>query len=951
MLGAMDLVGRESVRDWLKVQHGVVALTGDSGIGKSAVLRSIKSAPGQAVARMRAAESSPGATQRILLDAMTQLVASEVDAAADLNAAKAALVRLGARAKEVGILEIRTIVTDLLLGVLRARFGEEAGDIAKRLIEEFNETEAKTLTERLVTARPADVVGEFADLLSAVTRTLGRHAFLTIDQAERCSIDDQSFLLDLAGRVSGDATIVVCVSTADPGGRQFASRLEARGLPFQVVSPLSVQDVARWVTAEKLSGTIASTVHKLSSGYPFFVEEAIRLVKGGGELSDLAGGASFQALLRQSWISVDQHARETAMRLAALVDRPPDDFVAIYLGISDVAWAALEQDLLHAGILIDFGGGYRWFHDRRREFIWNDRMSSATRHTVEQQLLQSIFQLLSTEAGVPRWVVSALVVLMPHNYKRIEGLDSRLELILSLNRSKLAVLYGLLELMEPASEPNQFVETALLARYAQEQLGPLEAVAEALDGLASDGLIMSSANEQMSLTTMLGLSLPGLAVFLARCVVTFGRWPIPRVASSLFYSAIARRTGPFWRASMGVGRESLANQASFQRAVERKEQVFTPHHALAVRALIDARQVSAVVIFDDVQSRDRARLRLLDAEPIVLGGAFAITALHSLPTLALPSRRAKAVRDVISRLKGSSKASQEKAAVLERADERVAALNAFLADLTTFERQVINRERSVGMLLAFGEDSKVRQEILIDTGQGRVDEVYLSDIRFGSFDPLAEVRLVDKGAMATNESFVRQNVVFHSEADATEATYAEWAVQHVDEVIEQFNRHQIPRRLNGDVGLLVRLVEEQWRRTQASLLALQNVGLITDDELEQASQRRYRLAIDLIPSQGSGLLEFQTAAWCVYKGTEMDPIVEVAPSGRSLPSIFDGAAGWGVPPSAFISAGDGVADYVLASLCGFESRDFVFEGYDLDGARSSGQATVEGSLKQRPKDA
>lgn len=925
--GSVFLPSRTLDIEWLVGQRGIVALAGDSGIGKTTLLGSIHSTAGTSTVGPYVSAASPGSLQRSLLDGVAAAIDEQLGRDEPVRRARAMLLRTRDRLKAVALLEARHAVTTLILSALRARLGDEIADAAKRLAKEFRDADSPSIIERLKTARPADVVEELQVLLREVDHLIDRDVLILVDQAERLSATDQSLLLDLAKRDLGGVLVVVALNTGDARGAELLGMLRTDGIPDRFLEPISLDEIVRWCVEEELSPAIAVEVARVSNGYPFFVREAIDLAQRGGAVGDVQGGASFLALLKERWKRTSISTRDAALRLSALEERPPDEFLASYLGIDVVQWSLLEGELIDSSLFLTGQSQLgAWFHDRRRKFLWDDLLSGAGRRAATADLARSLLESFEHAEAVDHWAVGLLLVLRRENGQVFDGDDRVPAWVQELGRSEYAILFGLLELVEPRGEMQGFVETSLLARYVLSQLGPLDDLADSLDRLQKSTLTLSVSQGHVSITTILHLGSVGLAFVLSSIVREFGRWPIPRVASTLFTAVIAPRVGPFWRASYGIGTESLARQAGFAREQQRKERDFSgPRHSLVISASVSSRTFSSVVIFNDAATRDQARVLLAQLPPLLAGEALAISSLDSVPQLPVRSRRVAALIDLDARLGEKRRVLNTQAAWTSQLLQRMLAFNALLGRLSPLEARIVNCAPSVGVLVAFPPEGGGHLSMWFRTSAPRVETFSLEEVGSSGFaDPLLEVRLADAGKLRPGESSIRQQAKFQSGDESSEPSPLEWLREFIDEPLGRFNQLQMPRVLTGGLDRLQQELTNARKQALGDYRALHELAEFDKHRLLALGNQQLRIELQQREESESIQPFGQSASWFETARAETQPLVSV--TCRPLASTD----ATGVPGSALkvdhraegCRSGRGIASFLLARWCGFEPSSF-----------------------------
>ena len=147
----LTLFGRDDVVQRLAASRArLTVLSGDSGIGKSEVLRAAQVATADAIAPSpRSLPSSGGVLQRILLDGLGEVLAEDIRGRGGLDEAGRWLAEAAEGVVAKGGQALVRVVGQEVLAVVRGQLGEEVGQAATAYVASLKQAVDERLAVRL----------------------------------------------------------------------------------------------------------------------------------------------------------------------------------------------------------------------------------------------------------------------------------------------------------------------------------------------------------------------------------------------------------------------------------------------------------------------------------------------------------------------------------------------------------------------------------------------------------------------------------------------------------------------------------------------------------------------------------------------------------------------------------------------------------------------------------
>lgn len=677
----MVMIGRsESVARVAELKTLVVLIAGDSGVGKSEFLISLEGkSPKDLVPGPRLLGSSRGSLQTSLVDQLSEALWTYGEKnSSELGRLRADLIRLFDRASVATTREISKVLLARLLSALKGKFGEEVVDLAKSVAPDLLSQGNNPLADRLSDVTMSDLASHLLSLADDIAVLLDGRVVLRLDQADVLADDDLALLGEISSREIERVRIYVTFSTVAPDADNVLARLEARGAGRLDLYGLLREDLEGWLAHEQIPRRVWASIERATNGYPFFVVDAIELEKAGTSLEKIAAPNGMESLLKLRWGGLDPSLQVLGLKLAAFAEVPSDEFLRAYLGLSGPEWTVARNALRSAGVFVDRPDGTVWFHDRRRNYIWQALMTDSDRADLSNDVLSSLREWQTGQTYIEPWVLTCLPRLVSGSAAKGEG-DSGLRTIVDLGRAELCLLFSIIELVEPGSDNDQFVDTSAVVSYSTARFGePVDPVGT-LERLQGFGLVHVASNDRASIICLVMRVPLGYPTLLATIEERIGRLPVPHFASTMFDYAIRPMLGPFLAASIGVGFGGLRAQVAAWHELRQREVQESRHFrsipALGVVATAEGQEFTSTIIFNSNEDREVSALRIGQSEERADGpDDFQILSVENLPAPRVPWARFAHLQDLLG-LGNAKVAVPTKLDLISQLEARVQILN------------------------------------------------------------------------------------------------------------------------------------------------------------------------------------------------------------------------------------------------------------------------------------
>lgn len=916
-MDALALYGRDGDRDAVtSITSGFTLVVGDSGIGKSSFLASLNSWPGDPLLSSPIVlKSLEGSLQTALADAIGDCMSQYLNSALDPQSAWGVVKSIGARAKTVTGREIGRAVLSRALSFAESKLGKDVVDIGKKVLGDVSKGGVLGFDDQLAAIRVPDRAQELCDIAAEFSRAAGRPLVLRFDNAERLAPSDHGLLAELVDAVVGQVRIVACVTTHHSPGDEIIRAVSMRGSVPHELLPLARPAIETWLMTARVPQARWDTIIRLSSGYPFFVADAVRLSRDDVSLNQVAAPNGFEALMRASWTSISEGIRATAARLAPFVDPPSDDFLLQYLGFDALQWGILTDSLLEAGIFVRRSDETVWFHDRRRAFIWEKALNPKSREHVAEAAFAAVASWLDGLSSFELWVPSA-TVLLARVIERASR-ESSIGDLLTLSDGAIALLWGLIEVIEPGSIRAPYAEIGEVVRHAGTRSGLVLNWLATMKELEAKSLIETREADDARLVRSTVRDNTEYAALLGEIQLRFHVAPRPRLASAAFDAFVRPVMGAFDAAVITLGRSSLADHQAQAKLLRDPNYMGNADKGVALGATltIDEQQVSFTATFASREARDAAERAVLGISGLT--SRIQVDRVVTLPKHRLRYARYRLAVDTLGleRVRTETPQPEEIVAFLDLRAKYAEALGTVS---TSDEREVLDlglRRYLVDMRRT--PDSWTSFEVRTGAVAPTQD---VSELALDPRDPLLELKLRDEGFLTGAERIVRTTTRFGQKQSIPHPLAA--VVDDIDEAGKQYNSGLRSVLFGPDPEVLEQEILEEHERLKRVIGAVESVGV------QGSTLQRRSLLVGFWEDTDAGWgSDFGKWGACVLEPDDDAGAVVVRRLSRSpldtstwpevtVPEAFGDHVGLKVSRWH-----DGDASYVIAPLLGYVDHD------------------------------
>jgi AAA ATPase domain len=227
-------------------------LSGDSGMGKSSVLEAAQRATADAITPPpRTVPYSGGVLQRIMLEALSAVLAQDAESRGSLSVAARELGEAVEQLIDQGGQALLRVIGKELLAFVRGQLGEEAGAAIAAYAETLKHSIDEQLAVRLTNALDREAAAMMILLGEEVRERLSiPRIVIALDAGERLGKEDVSVLADLANDLPEGIRIRLAVAIYDAGRQQTVEQLRAVGDARVAEIPVSgIEDegIAAWL--------------------------------------------------------------------------------------------------------------------------------------------------------------------------------------------------------------------------------------------------------------------------------------------------------------------------------------------------------------------------------------------------------------------------------------------------------------------------------------------------------------------------------------------------------------------------------------------------------------------------------------------------------------------------------------------------------------------------------
>jgi hypothetical protein len=737
-------------------------LTGDSGIGKSAVLLNAQASERHGLAPSpRTLPSSGGVLQRLLLDGLADALAEEVRRRGVVAEAGRRLKEAAERmARDRGQQLARALGRELL-SIVRGRLGPDFGAALEEYAGALRESADESLAARLDNALDRTVVGLVVDLAREVCAFVSpAEIVLAFDSGERLPDPDVRVLADVVGDLPPGLRFRMAISDHTPEHRARVDFLLAAdsGTVEIPVPGLTEAATGNWLQAERLPVELAKRVTRVTGGYPLHIGDLVAHLRAGGEVDSGPLHEVFARRTDEAWSQLDPTTAGHARRLCVLADPIPTDRTLQLLGIDAATWGETQERLSRARVFSVSVNGLPWFHEQRRRYLREIRLTPEERSATSVAAVNVLRDMVLEDEAVSR--LGELADLAGHAQPLIDA-DDQLRDAVNLDRERLGLCAALVELIEPQAALPAVGADELL-RYARQVFQVPGDLIGAFSHLGSCSFVHTAEGTGAAVAVPYWNDPRVALVICGRAEREFGRAPVPAAAGAVFRTEIQPRLEPFTQAAYGIGTASMTTLAEAAEGLCRPAGAFAAGGRGAVTALLmrgryAGRPIYVHACFSDEGGRDAAERQLRGLTGEVFGEPLEVTDTLASPCVRVPARRfLLAVR----RLLGSqvnlqpngTKATHQLTSPLspeDRLERRTACLRAVRARSSAVERYATGLDQPIGFVYSSDEQSFTVAEVI----GGREEARRVDGLALNAGDPFRMFRLLELCGLQPNERF------------------------------------------------------------------------------------------------------------------------------------------------------------------------------------------------------
>ncbi|MHA7284203.1 hypothetical protein [Arthrobacter sp. TMS2-4] len=908
--------GRENDLDAVvATPAGFVLVVGDSGIGKSSFLSSLTIWPDEPlVSSPIVLKSVEGSLQTALADAISDCMSQYLTEAPDVGTAWTVVKSIADRATTVTGGEIGGAILARALTYAESKLGKEVIDIGKKVLGDVSKGGILGFADQLASIRVLNRAKELCDIAADFSRAAGRPIVLRLDNAERLVPSDRGLLTELVDTVVGSVRIVACVTPHHAAGDEIILQMKMRGTEPHELLPLAQPAIEEWLSSAHVPPAHWDTIVRLSSGYPFFIADAIQLSGADASFDEITAPNGFDVLMRESWKNIPENLRAIAARLAPFTDPPSDAFILQYLGFNILEWGILTDSLLESGIFIRRSDGEAWFHDRRRAFIWERVLADKARKHVAGEAFAAVSSWVDGRSDFELWVPSATAVLA--RASEISAAGSATQDLLALPDEGIALLWGLIEVIEPDSMLAPFAEIGEVLRHAEARSGRVIDALASMAQLKEKGLIQTDEADHLRLVRSNVRQNSDYAALLGEIQLRFHTTPRPRLATATFNAFIRPVMGSFSAAVINLGTSSLAAHKDHARALRDPGVIESASDLIGLGATVtvDGQQFSFTARFRNHEARDQA-------ERAVLAIADRTSRVRPDRVLPLPQPRLRYARYRMAMellglklAKTSSPAPEEIITFLDLRAQYATALGTIS---TVDEVEVLNLGRRRFLVeTRTAPDSWTSFEVRTDNVRPTQDIApFASDPR----NPFFELQLRADGFLAGGEHIVKATTHYGSKSSIPHPLTA--VMDDIDTAGKKYNSGLRSVLFAPDPEMLEREIRGERQRLMNAVSALESVGV------EEATDHQRSLLVGFWEDTDAGWSDFGNWNACALEVDDGQGVVVV----RRLPRRPTELSAWpiiavpnefGDHVGAIVSSwSHGEADSIIAPLLGYSDYD------------------------------
>jgi len=807
------MFGRDADADRVgRYQAPVLILTGDSGIGKSTVLRlACAQRAGWVYAEPRTLQNSTGSLFDAFLESLAQALAKLVEAGISGDTLAQRLVEAARRLLDQRLDVLGRVALAELVALVRTRVGDDAGKATARLARDIWPDDALSAAGKILKARDpgrGEVLARFAEAACEIAPDV--RLALSFDEGEALSEEDVRLLRDLAAMVSSRVHLRVAHATDGPERKQTVDALVLlKEIDEIEVGPLSHEAVEEWLRSEGVAERDHVRLMEQTAGYPLFLETAVAYVRAGGAITDIPRDQQIAARTRPSWNALSPRAKSVARSLSVLhypLEETNLRRLARVEGVGD--WATVVEELQLSRIFSVEVNGQPWFHAQRRAFVLHDCLSPAQPSEAAAAAAELVWENLAL------FDFAGLVT-----YAELVGLSSQLQreqpnlgAVMGLSDAALAVAASLLEL----ATDKMIVDADSLFGHALRFIERIDDPAAVLAELDSASLVGTRTFGNGS-DVIIGARWDAFtgALITGRAWLKFGKQAVPQLATLAFDLAVRERLGAITEAQYGIGNLTIGGLARVAGGAQ-PSAGYVNRRQPACNLLLLGLLLGDVSFYcvaryanDDDRAEAEDALRGLVAETAI--GEVRLTAVERHPVEPVPSElftsalfRATGERSTIS--DEIDLPAPEGVGDADLAERRIATARLLRAHSSELEEITLELDR--GYVLAWNAGADFWDECVVRI-DGADEQRHVPSLEASLVDPYEAVRARQALALKPQDQY-RGRFTRWREESRREPIAAE--VSYRRRLSGMFNSAQRMLAVNVDERYLQPLLEDAFRR-------------------------------------------------------------------------------------------------------------------------------------------
>jgi hypothetical protein len=425
----------------------IVLVTGDSGTGKSSVLRSTIAEYSNAVVAppVTLCLFDSGALQSAIMDVLADAIAIARPGQAKWGAlAKQLRHATSEAAVEIGKGLAEALVSEVF-ELAKVKLGENVGKGLAKFVKSLKKDETGDLRRTLRAQSDTNIVRMLVKIADEVATSVGRDIVITLDEGNRLAEDDQRILASVAAKPAKRARIVIAWSTAEAESLPGLTRLRKLGLAEVKVSGLSRGDIQRWLAAEGHAEQ-SDEVYALTAGFPLLVEGLITHLRSGGRIDRYSAPTLFNEVLSDALSRLPQDAHHAARKLCAFPTPLPDQDIPAYLDVDVITWGVIREALDRERVFSVESTDGTWFHEARRKYLWDNVLTAAERNAVGQTAYTKLLAEHRRQEQVGLSALYRQIAALAAYAVESQASNPTLASIIAMDSDQLAVLAAVIEL-------------------------------------------------------------------------------------------------------------------------------------------------------------------------------------------------------------------------------------------------------------------------------------------------------------------------------------------------------------------------------------------------------------------------------------------------------------------------------------------------------------------------